>query len=112
MQILEQKIILASQSPRRKQLMEEAGFNFIARSTDIEENYPDTLAAEEVAPYLAKKKAMAARSWIEHDEIILAADSVVVLNNKIYEKPKDYEDAVRILKELSGQTHRVITGVC
>ncbi|MEM8525103.1 MAG: Maf family nucleotide pyrophosphatase [Bacteroidota bacterium] len=111
--ILKQKIILASQSPRRKQLMREAGFlNFTTRSTDVEENYPSDLPVQEIAPFLARKKAMKAKPWIEKDEIVLTADSVVLLGNKVYEKPKDYEDAVRILKELSGQMHQVITGVC
>ena len=93
--------------------MQEAGFlNFTMRSTDVEEDYPSNLPVREIAPFLAKKKAMAARSWIENEEIVLTADSVVLLGEKVYEKPKDYEDAVNILKELSGQMHQVITGVC
>ncbi|MEL6718841.1 MAG: Maf family nucleotide pyrophosphatase [Bacteroidota bacterium] len=113
MDILKQKIILASQSPRRQQLMREAGFsNFIIRSTNVEEDYPADLPVKEIAPFLAKKKAMAARSWIKEGEIVLAADSVVVLGEKVYEKPKDYQDAVRILSELSGRMHQVVTGVC
>ncbi|MEM9888908.1 MAG: Maf family nucleotide pyrophosphatase [Bacteroidota bacterium] len=112
MKILKQPILLASQSPRRKQLMQEAGFNFKARSTNIEEDYPAALAVEKIAVFLAEKKANAARNWIEKDEIVLTADSVVVFAGKAYEKPSDYEDAKRILKELSGQMHQVITGVC
>ncbi|MEM0993146.1 MAG: Maf family nucleotide pyrophosphatase [Bacteroidota bacterium] len=112
MQILKHHIILASQSPRRKQLMQEAGFQFVTRSTDVEETYPSDLDVKQIAPYLAEKKADAARAWIEKDEIVITADSVVVFDGKAYEKPKDYEDAVRILKELSGQMHYVITGVC
>lgn len=93
--------------------MQEAGFlNFTTRSTDIEEDYPSDLPVKEIAPFLAQKKAMAARSWIENEEIVLAADSVVILGDKVYEKPQNYEDAVRILKELSGKMHQVITGVC
>jgi len=111
--ILNQKIILASQSPRRQQLMREAGFlNFTTRSTNVAEDYLDDLPVREIAPFLARKKAMAARSWIENEAIVLAADSIVLLGEKVYEKPKNYEDAVRILKELSGQKHQVITGVC
>lgn len=93
--------------------MLESGFlNFTTRSTNIEENYPFDLPVKEIAPFLARKKAMAARSWIEGDEIVLTADSVVLLGQKVYEKPKDYADAVNILRELSGRMHQVITGVC
>lgn len=110
--VLKQPILLATQSPRRKQLMSEAGFQFRARATKVEENYPETLAVEKVAAFLAQKKAYAAKDWIEEDEIILAADSVVILGKKIYEKPADEAEAAQMLSELSGNAHFVITGVC
>lgn len=106
------KIILASKSPRRSFLMKEAGFEFEIRTREIDESYPPEMPVEEVAEFLAKKKADGVMDFMENDEIIITSDTVVILNNKIYGKPKDYEDAVRILREISGTTHRVITGVC
>ena len=112
MKVLQQKIILASKSPRRRQLLEQAGFHFEVKTQDTPEDYPDTLPAEQVAPYLAEKKAAASAGLMGEGEVLLTADSVVILNGKIYEKPQDRADAHRILRELSGQKHRVITGVC
>ncbi|MFT5385906.1 MAG: septum formation protein [Saprospiraceae bacterium] len=106
------KIILASKSPRRSQLLEQAGFDFKVKTTEVEEDYPADLAPQKVAEFLACKKARASFHFIENEEVILAADSIVLLDNIIYEKPKDHKDAVRILKALSGNVHEVITGVC
>ena len=106
------QIILASKSPRRAQLLNEASIPFVIKTKEVEENYPDDLPTEKVAAYLAQKKAKAAVEFIETNEIILAADSVVILDNLIFGKPKDYEDAYRILSRLSGKMHKVITGVC
>ncbi|MEI7736491.1 MAG: Maf family nucleotide pyrophosphatase [Ferruginibacter sp.] len=106
-----QKIILASQSPRRKQLLEwaEVPFDIIVQETD--ESYPDGLTFDQVALHIAKNKALAIRQ-LHHISIpILAADTIVVLNNEIIGKPKDRADAIRILSKLSGQKHLVITGV-
>lgn len=113
MDILKRKIIVASQSPRRSQLMLESGFtNFIVRPTDTDETPPPQYPTEKIAQFLAEKKALAALSWIEEDEIILAADTIVVLDDEIFNKPKDASDAQRILRALSGKMHKVITGVC
>lgn len=113
MKALQTPLILASKSPRRSQLLQQAGFTFKVKARSIEETYPEDLAPELVAPYLAEKKADAVFDFLEKPEdIVLTADSVVVLQNQIYEKPKNYEDAVRILTALSGNAHRVITGVC
>jgi nucleoside triphosphate pyrophosphatase len=106
------KIILASKSPRRSQLLKQAGFDFEIKTTEVVEDYPADLAPQKVAEYLACKKARASFHFIKNKEIILAADSIVILDNIIYEKPKDYEDAVRILRALSGKVHQVVTGVC
>ncbi len=112
-EILDRKIILASQSPRRSQLMRESGFtNITVRPTDTDETIPPQYKTEKVAEYLAEKKALVAKEWIEKDEIVLASDTIVVLNHVIYNKPENVEDARRILKDLSGKMHRVITGVC
>ena len=112
MQLLKKSLILASASPRRSQLLQQAGFSFVQRPTHVPEDYPPEMPVEQIASYLARRKAEAARSFIENDEIVLAADSVVILNGRIYEKPVDADDARRILRELSGSMHTVITGVC
>ncbi|MES1222805.1 MAG: Maf family protein [Bacteroidota bacterium] len=106
-----QKIILASQSPRRKQLLEwaEVPFDIIVKNTD--EHYPFGLSAEEVAVYIARNKAIAVRNETENKVIILAADTIVVLGEAIIGKPVHREEAVSILLALSGQKHKVITGV-
>ncbi len=113
MEILNKKIILASKSPRRSQLLGQAGFNFEVKAKEVDEDYPADMPADDVAPYLAEKKAMACLDFLQSaDEILLSADSVVILDEKIYGKPIDYQDAVQILTELSGRVHKVITGVC
>ena len=109
---LQHKIILASKSPRRSDLLREAGFNFEVKSKSVNEDYPADLPVEEVAAFIAQKKAHASIELIQKDEILLTADSIVVLGNTIFGKPKDKEDAFNILRQLSGKSHRVITGVC
>lgn len=112
MQPLQRKLILASASPRRAHLLEQAGFNFEVRPQNIEEVYPLDLAVEKIAPYLAQQKARAAKPQIEGNDIVLAADSVVILGQSIYEKPANADEARAMLQALSGQEHTVITGVC
>jgi septum formation protein len=106
-----QKIILASQSPRRKQLLEwaEVPFEIIVKETD--ESYPDDLSVEEIAVHIARNKALAVQQSNAISIPILAADTIVVLNNRVIGKPKDRTDAINILTDLSGQKHQVITGV-
>jgi len=106
------KIILASKSPRRSFLMKEAGFEFEVKTREIDESYPSEMPVEEVAEFLAKKKADGVMDFMENEEIIITSDTVVILNNKIYGKPKDKADAMQMLREISGTMHRVITGVC
>lgn len=103
------KIVLASQSPRRKQLLQwaEVDFEIIVEPTD--ETYPDGLSPQEVAVHIARQKALAVQE--RTTSLVLAADTIVVLGNEIIGKPKDREDAVRILQKLSGAHHKVITGV-
>lgn len=104
-------IILASQSPRRKQLLEwaEIPFEIILKETD--ESYPADLSVEEVAMHIARNKALAIKDAVHPTIPVLAADTIVVLHHEIIGKPKDRADAINILSKLSGQTHRVITGV-
>lgn len=110
------KIILASGSPRRKQLLElaEIPFDIIVAETD--EAYPSELSAEEIAMHIAENKAVAVQHKLQEEyngaQTILAADTVVVLANKIIGKPKNREDGISILRNLSGKIHKVITGVC
>jgi len=105
------KIILASQSPRRKQLLEwaEIPFEVIVKETD--EMFPAGLKPNETAIYIARQKAIAVQGEVNSGAIILAADTIVVLNERIIGKPKDREGAIDILSDLSGQKHVVITGV-
>lgn len=103
-------LILGSQSPRRKELLEKAGFEFSVMSTDFDEIFSDELPLEEVAEYLAIGKNKACRDACKN-EIVLTADTVVIGNSKILGKPKDREDAMKMLQSLSGKTHLVVSGV-
>ncbi len=104
------KIILASQSPRRKQLLEWAEVPFEIVVADTDEHFPPGLDPEQIAIYIARNKALAVQQK-RKEEIILAADTIVVLNNNIIGKPVHREEAVTILLALSGEKHKVITGV-
>ncbi|NCU03487.1 MAG: septum formation protein Maf [Chitinophagaceae bacterium] len=106
-----ERIILASRSPRRKQLLEWAEIPFDVMVKDTDEMYPASLAIEQVPVYIARNKALAVKEELSHDRLILAADTIVVLNGKVIGKPVNKENAIAILSELSGQTHEVITGV-
>lgn len=105
-------IILASQSPRRQQLMKDMGFNFRIIVSDVEEVYPDNLAIKEIPCYLAELKANALVNELKENALIISADTIVAIDNQILGKPKDEADAYRILKTISGKKHQVITGVC
>jgi septum formation protein len=105
-------LILASKSPRRSQLLREVGFDFTVQAFDMDESFPADMPVEAVAPWLAQRKAEAAAHLIEQDEIVLAADSVVILDGRIYNKPDDYQEAFSMIRSLSGRQHTVITGVC
>ncbi|AUD02571.1 Maf family nucleotide pyrophosphatase [Spirosoma pollinicola] len=105
-------LILASGSPRRKQLMTDAGFLFTIETRPTDELFPDTMPADEVAEYLARQKAeQFLNDGQPSERIVLCADTVVILDNQILNKPQDEADARRMLQALSGQTHRVRTGV-
>ena len=105
------KIILASRSPRRQQLLREMGLKFDVVIKEYEEIYPEDLDGEAIAKYVAHEKAASFKNEISDNEIVIAADTIVWCNGKVLGKPLDYKDAVRILKEISGNTHKVITGV-
>lgn len=104
------KIILASQSPRRKQLLEWAEIPFEIMVKETDEHFPPGIPPEEVAVYIARNKALAVQDAAP-GQIVLAADTIVVLGDHILGKPVHREDAVSMLLALSGEKHRVITGV-
>ncbi len=104
-------IILASQSPRRKQLLEWAEIPFEIIVPETDESYPSNLPMEAVAVHIARNKALAVASNSSITKPILSADTIVVLDDQVIGKPKDRQDAIAILSGLSGKTHRVITGV-
>ncbi|MEO6316402.1 MAG: Maf family nucleotide pyrophosphatase [Chitinophagaceae bacterium] len=106
-----ERIVLASQSPRRKQLLEwaEVPFDVVVKETD--EHYPADLAVADIPVYIARNKALAVKQDLRQHRTILAADTVVVLDDQIIGKPKDRAHAIEILHALSGRRHQVITGV-
>ena len=112
MQLSLPTILLASKSSRRKQLIQELGFQFKLVHQDIDESFPSQLPKDKVAEFLAQQKAEAVFSQLQDRQIILAADTIVLKDNQIFHKPKDAEDARNILNELSDSMHQVITGVC
>lgn len=106
------KYVLASQSPRRKQLLEwaEIEFDIIVHPTD--ESFPPDMVPMEVPGYIAEQKAKAVMPMLQEGQVVIAADTIVLLNNGIIGKPTDREHAIQILSKLSGAMHHVITGVC
>lgn len=103
-------IILASKSPRRQELMKSMDLDFKVILKDVDESYPDGLSPSEIAVYIAGKKAAAFLADSE-DAIVITADTIVAYNNEILGKPADEQDAILMLKKLSGSKHQVYTGV-
>jgi septum formation protein len=106
-----ERIVLASGSPRRKQLLEWAEIPFDIVIKDTPEIWPPGLTTSEVPVHIARNKALAVQPWVDAGRLILAADTVVVLDDEIIGKPRDRDDAVNILSRLAGRKHEVITGV-
>lgn len=107
------KLILASNSPRRKELLAGLGIPFEVRTLqDIDESYPADLPVDQVALYISGKKADAYRATLAPDELVITADTVVIVGKEILGKPVDEADATRMLRLISGRTHQVTTGVC
>lgn len=105
-------IILASNSPRRKELLAGIDVNFDVRVIrDIDESYPASLPTKDIAEYISRKKATVYRQQMASDELIITADTIVVLDSEVMGKPHDEADASRMLHKLNGRTHQVITGV-
>lgn len=105
------KLILGSKSPRRQQLLHEMGYIFDVRVRDTDETYPDNLLPHEIAMYVAEKKARALESDLKEDEVLLTADTIVCVDKTILGKPGNEEEAVSMLRLLSGRQHSVITGI-
>jgi septum formation protein len=107
------RIILASKSPRRQYLLKELGLDFeILGGIEIDEVYPPDLPKEEIPVYLAEMKARNAMSAIPEKTLLITADTIVWLKGKVINKPAGYDEAVKMLEELSGEVHEVLTGVC
>ena len=107
------RIVLASNSPRRKELLSGLGIQYEVKTLpDIDESYPEGLDGLEIPAFIARSKADAYRSVMQSDELIITADTIVWLDGKVMGKPRDAEEARKMLRALSGQTHQVITGVC
>lgn len=112
MKIFDLPIVLASKSPRRKEILEEAGFTITVKTKDTDENYPSDMDLHEVPLFLAQKKADALTPEVSGDQIVIAADTIVINDGEIYGKPKDEKQAFDMLMKMSGKSHEVITGVC
>lgn len=107
------KLVLASNSPRRRELLAGLGLDFQVRVLpNIDESYPATLKATETAEYIANKKAAAYRRLMADDELIITADTVVIVGDEVLGKPADDQEARLMLQKLSGRSHQVVTGVC
>ncbi|SNR35907.1 Maf family nucleotide pyrophosphatase [Lutibacter flavus] len=106
------QIILASGSPRRQELFKELGIDFSINVKEIDEIYPSTLVEEEITNYLAKLKAKAFENELQEKDIVITSDTIVWHDNRPLEKPKNKGQAIEMLQELSGTSHKVITSVC
>ncbi len=106
------KLILGSASPRRQTLLRALGFDFEIRIKEVDETYPEYLRGKNIALFLAEKKGEAFMKEIRGDELLITADTIVWLDNKMLGKPKDIQEAVEMLREMSGKTHEVFTAVC
>lgn len=107
------RIILASNSPRRKELLSGLGVEYEIRTLpDVDESYPDALQGGDIPLYIAREKAAAYRELLKPDELMITADTIVWLDGRVLGKPRDREDALQMLRDMSGRTHEVFTGVC
>lgn len=107
------KVILASNSPRRKELLAGLGVDYEVRTLpDVDESYPETLQGADIPLFIAKEKADAYQSMIQPNELMITADTIVWLDGKVLGKPENREDALQMLRDMSGRTHEVFTGVC
>lgn len=106
------KLILASKSPRRQYLLKEMGLDFEVHTKEVDESFSGNLKAQEIPLYLCRKKAEAFDEELTDNTIVITADTIVWIDGQVLNKPENYNDAVRMLKLLSGKKHEVYTGVC
>jgi septum formation protein len=104
--------ILASKSPRRQFLLNDLGLHFEVATKEVDESFPADLKAEQIPLYLSEKKANAFDEELNDSTVVITADTIVWIDNQVLNKPENFEDAVRMLKLLSGKMHEVFTGVC
>lgn len=104
------ELVLASASPRRREILETLGYEFVIRPADVDEQIDNSLSPAKIAESLALQKATAVKA--DNNEVVLGADTIVVYGDKILGKPTDHENAKQMLRMLSGKTHKVYTGVC
>ena len=105
-------IILGSASPRRKELLSDIGVRFSIQTTDQEETFLTTIKEEEIAEFLSRQKSEFLSGNLQQNDLLITADTIVSFNNELLNKPKNKEEAFKTLNKLSGNTHKVITGVC
>jgi septum formation protein len=108
---LSHTLILGSKSPRRQELLRGMGLDFVIRTQDSEETYPEDFPLEDVAAYLATQKAQVLLNTLTENELLICSDTAVIVENQFLAKPIDREEAIKMLSILSGKTHKVITGV-
>lgn len=106
------QLILASKSPRRQYLLKELGLDFEVRTKEVDESFPSGLKAQDIPLYLCEKKANAFDEELNDNTVVITADTIVWIDGQVLNKPKNFDDAVRMLRLLSGKMHEVYTGVC
>lgn len=107
------RLILASGSPRRRELLGELGLEFtIGQIKDYDETYPASLKYDQIPAYIAEQKSLHYKGELEPDDILITSDTIVAIDGDILGKPKDKSEAIKMLRELSGRTHHVVTGLC
>jgi septum formation protein len=106
------QLILASKSPRRQFLLKDLGLDFEIHTKDVDESFPEHLKAQDIPVYLCEKKATAFDNELNENTIVITADTIVWIEDEVLNKPENFDDAVRMLKLLSGKMHEVYTGIC
>jgi len=107
------RLILASGSPRRRELLGELGLEFtIGQIKDYDETYPASLKYDEIPAYIAEQKSLHYKGELEPNDVLITSDTIVAIDGDILGKPKDKSEAIKMLRELSGRTHHVVTGLC
>ena len=107
------RLILASGSPRRRELLGELGLEFtLGQIKDYDETYPASLKYDEIPAYIAEQKSLHYKGELEPNDVLITSDTIVAIDGDILGKPKDKTEAIKMLRELSGRTHHVVTGLC